>query len=1612
LDPLEERVVLSTINWVNEGQASDNFAAVFGSRASLARGVVDAAILSWEQVVTNFNQPGGGNTINVTISMGGAGTGWGGGTNVTSFNGSFLQGWPTAANISIGSGPNGDGSGYFLDPTPSDWSEFRGNIVTPYSGLAQAGSPAAGKLDLYTVVLHELGHALGFGAYTRLQTTGYATDTGVLASPGQPGLGYLWVFDGPSVTHLTTSDDAGVKDAGGPQHTAYYNQVVTWQGQPLQGADDLMIPGPNWSERYLIPDYVALMLHDAYNYTIVSPADVPTFYAGLDQTSNVGNLLIRGGDSLDGDIITLSTHSANGVTFIDVSVTIGDPVPGTAPDPTYTQSFLASTVSSITIDPGNGSGDVVNIESTLKGIPVTVNLGTGVSTVNISPSAELLDNIQGNVTVSGGNSADLLNVYDYNDRHQDTYSITSSAVSRTGSATIAYSTVGQLNLDGGKADLSLFGGDVYNVESTASGSTTTIGSGGYKSDTFNVSPTAKNLDTIQGSLSILAHYQGNSFIDTSNIYDQNHSAKSTYSLSSSTITRSGAATITYGSQANVNLDGGSGNDSYNIESTHFGTALTVQGSSGKDTFNISPTAQNLDNIQGNVTVEDKVGTNALNAYDGNNAKTVTYSVTSSTVTRTGAATISYSSINNLVLKGGSGNDTYNINGTAAGIKLALDAGKGNDGFNVIGTDATSSVSVDGGLGTNGLVGPNVSETWNITGWNAGNLGNVTFSNVQNLTGGTANDTFVMGMNGGLLGSINGGGGNDTLVGPNIGRNWYVTGTNSGAIASTNFTSIANLTGGSGDDTFQFFNNASVTGTIDGGGGTNELFYAMYATGVNVNLALGTATGAASIAHFQDVTGSRYNDHLTGGAAACVLAGNGGTDVLVGGTGDATFVMAATQGAGTTVTGGAGVNTLDGANIANTWALTGANAGNLNGIAFTGVANVGGGSNTDTFKFAAAGSISGKVDGGGGTNTLDYSGDGGLAATVNLATAAATRTGGFAHIQSLVGSTSAADLLIGPNTTNTWSITAGNGGTVGSFSFSGVENLTGGSANDTFKFSNGKGVTGTVDGGGGTNTLDYSLYTTGVTVDLTAGTATGTGGIANIENVTGSPANDSITGNLASNVIVGNGGTDVLNGGGGGSDLFILGSTQAAATTVTGAGTTDTLQGANIVNTWTISGSNAGNVNGIAFTGIANLAGGTSTDTFKFTSAGALTGKVDGGGGTNTLDYSGDGGIAATVNLAMSTATKTGGFAHIQNLVGSTSAADKLIGPNSNSTWTLIGANAGTVASLSFYAVENLTGGTGSDTFKFTSAGSISGKVDGGGGTNTLDYSGDGGMAATVNLASDTATKTGGFAHIQTLVGSTASTDKLIGPNATNVWSITNNNAGTVGSFSFSAIKYLTGGSGEDVFVFGAGKTISGKIDGGGGTNWLDYAAYTTAVAVNLDPATNSATGIYGGLAEGIANIRNVRGGQGGNTLTGNALGNILIGGAGTLTINGGTGWSILIADKGAGHINGGSGTDILIGGTTSYDLSSLANDLALEDILAEWQSGNIYQTRISNIKQGLGKTLGHKLRWGYEVLDNKAADVLTAFPTPNPPKSLLVGDWFFMGAADTIKNKETYEVID
>src|SRR5690349_12254014 len=82
---LESRRLLSTIVWLNRGDAgndTDLFNSCFGSRAALARSVVDASIQSWENVIASFNYPAGTTQYSLSISMATGGTSFGGNTQL------------------------------------------------------------------------------------------------------------------------------------------------------------------------------------------------------------------------------------------------------------------------------------------------------------------------------------------------------------------------------------------------------------------------------------------------------------------------------------------------------------------------------------------------------------------------------------------------------------------------------------------------------------------------------------------------------------------------------------------------------------------------------------------------------------------------------------------------------------------------------------------------------------------------------------------------------------------------------------------------------------------------------------------------------------------------------------------------------------------------------------------------------------------------------------------------------------------------------------------------------------------------------------------------------------------------------------------------------------------------------------------------------------------------------------------------------------------------------------------------------------------------------------------------------------------------------------------
>jgi hypothetical protein len=467
---------------------------------------------------------------------------------------------------------------------------------------------------------------------------------------------------------------------------------------------------------------------------------------------------------------------------------------------------------------------------------------------------------------------------------------------------------------------------------------------------------------------------------------------------------------------------------------------------------------------------------------------------------------------------------------------------------------------------------------------------------------------------------------------------------------------------------------------------------------------------------------------------------------------------------------------------------------------------------------------------------------------------------------------------------------------------------------------------------------------------------------------------------------------------GGSDTFSY--HEGTITLNGGTGADELLAASSVSHTWNINAMNGGNLNGAAnFSAMERLTGGASDDAFVFAPAGSVGGPINGNSGHDTLNYS-----ALSTNVSVSlragTATKTGGFAEFESYIGG-GGTDTLIAFNTVNTWTVAGNGSGEInGTFAFAAVENLTGGTASDTFVFLADGSIVGTVNGGGGSDTLDY-GSYGSPVQVDLLSRTSNALGAFVSISALAGSTM-IDTLIGDNANRTWSLTGNDAGMVGTFSFTSFEALAGGDGNDTFRFTAAGNISTQISGGGGINELDYAAWSSPATVNLMTGTASAAG-------GVTDIHDVTGGTADDLLIGNALDNmlaggggddLLLGGGGADDLRGGGGRDLIFAGSGSDRIDGGAADDLLLGGRITYfdEATGTLDAPALTAIRNEWKRTNLdYNGRVFNLSNGGGLN-GTSVLNSSTVLDDGAVDTLFG-------RAAL--DWFLIGLGDAIQDLNT-----
>jgi len=599
----------------------------------------------------------------------------------------------------------------------------------------------------------------------------------------------------------------------------------------------------------------------------------------------------------------------------------------------------------------------------------------------------------------------------------------------------------------------------------------------------------------------------------------------------------------------------------------------------------------------------------------------------------------------------------------------------------------------------------------------------------------------------------------------------------------------------------------------------------------------------------------------------------------------------------TIAGNGGSDTLNYAAINSSlvWTISETGSGTLrhanSTMSFEAFESILSGTANDMVVFTEGVNFGGVIDGGSGTDTFNY-GDYSVvtAVSVNFEGFTATGVSTFAAVEQFIGGSSVQNTFTGKNdVTTTWTISDWDdgqlefesGGQDYTYTFYDFQILQGGSGADVFNVNDTKYVRGSIQGGGGSDTLSFDGYSLTQRWTITAANA----GLLYMSetndpvSLTFSEIENITTGDAANEIYIRAGGSLASLIGGTSSDLLDLAQFNSAVTvdltqkslapvslfenidTITGTSLTDTLIGwDDQTNTWNITTDDAGTVTGstsgtVTFSSFENLTGGNSDDSFVFGDAVGLSGSLAGAGsGVSGNSIS----LAAytttvEVNLQSYNITGvTGTYSDIRNFTGGTSLQDRLIARDSQTNnWEITGQDSGTINTneVIFAGLEKLTGGTGTDTFTIAAGAAVTGQVDGATGTNTLDYSSYA-SAIEFDLAEQTATATGGYANIAILTGSSASTDVIVGPIADTTWTVNAANGGTVASvLTFTDIEQLSGNSMADTFVLASGGSLDGLISGGSGWDKLNCASQTTAMALNLQEQSFTLSGGFSGVEE-------------------------------------------------------------------------------------------------------------------------------------------------------------------
>ncbi|MEF8756328.1 MAG: calcium-binding protein [Accumulibacter sp.] len=876
---------------------------------------------------------------------------------------------------------------------------------------------------------------------------------------------------------------------------------------------------------------------------------------------------------------------------------------------------------------------------------------------------DTLDGGEGNDRLWGGSGADSLTGGDGSDQYYVDHAGDSVTETNANPATggtdqvfssLAAYTLGA-NVENGRilaaGIASLAGNDLDNLLYGGSGNNLFDGAGG--------NDTASYLYGVSGGVSVSlaiagAQATGGSGSDTL-VGIENLSG----SIHADTLTGDGNANRLEGANGNDTLAGAAGDDTLD---GGLG-ADSLIGGDGSDQYYVDHAGDRVTE-----TNASPVSGGTDQVFSSLAAYTLGAHIENGRILATGAANLTGNALDNRLhagsganlLDGAGGNDTVSyLYGAASGVSVRLA---------IAGAQATGGSGSDTLIAIENLTGSTYDDTLRGDG-NANVLSGAGGNDF--LDGGAGNDTLD-----GSAGNdrLWGGSGADSLIGGDGSDSYYVDHTGD-SVSETNAnpatggtdqvfsyaaaytlgthiengrilaTGAANLTGNALDNLLDAGTGANL---LDGAGGNDTVsyLYAVSGSGVSVSLALAGAqatggSGSDTLAGIENLSGSTYDDTLTGDANANRLSGAQGNDFLNGGAGN------------DTLDGGAGNDRLWGGSGADS--LLGGDGSDSYYVDHTG----------DSVSETNANPATGGTD-----QVLSYLASTTLGAHVEngriLATGAANLTGNA--LDNLLDAGTGNNLLDGAGGNDTVSYLYGaSSGVSVSLAILGAQ-ATGGSGSDTLA---------------GIENLSGSIYDDSLTGDGNANRLTGAQGN---DFLNGGAGNDSLDGGAGNDTLWGGTGADSLTGGDGADLYYVDHAGDSVSETNANPATGGIDQVFSSLAAYTL-GAHIENGRILA-TGAASLSGNALANLLY---AGAGANLLDGAGGNDTVSYLyGVSGSGVTASLASGTATGGSGsdtLVAIENLVGS-AYADTLGGDGGANL--LSGGNGN----------DTLSGGLGADTFRF------------------------------------------------------------------------------------------------------------------------------------------------------------------------------------------------------------------------------------------------------------------------------------------------------------------------